>query len=196
MVEALNPRTKRVREALIQAAREAVAEHSVNEISLTQIAESAQVSRPTIYKQFNDTASLVAEATIQLMEEVFADIDEELSDDEHESVEYLGRLMGLFIQRVYQERRFCRNAMHGSSAASISMYVVNMLDERMARGLVGKRLAPSGRFAADYRRVLSAGVVWLLVEWLDSDFKDDNAPECFSRRLTSVLVEFSMAGSH
>lgn len=85
--------------------------------------------------------------------------------------------------------------MHGPSAAAVNAYVVNMLDERMAHGLVGKRLAPAGDLAPDYRRALSAGVVWLLEEWLESDFAGENEPMAFAQRLTSVLVDFSMAGS-
>ena len=195
MSETVNPRTKRVREALIAATMSIVAERDVNDISLTEIAEAAQVSRPTVYKQFKDTYSLVAEATIQLMDEVFARIDEELAVADHDSIGYLERLIVLFVGSVYENRTFCKNAMHGPSAAAVNAYVVNMLDERMAHGLVGKRLALAGDLAPDFRRALSAGVVWLLEEWLESDFAGENEPMTFAQRLTSVLVDFSMAGS-
>lgn len=195
MPETVNPRTKRVREALIAATMSIVAERDVNDISLTEIAEAAQVSRPTVYKQFKDTYSLVAETTIQLMEEIFSRIDEELAIADHDSIGYLEKLIDLFVGLVYENRTFCRNAMHGPSAAAVNVYVVNMLDERMAHGLVGKRLASVGDLAPDFRRALSAGVVWLLEEWLESDFEGENEPTVFARRLTSVLVGFSIAGS-
>lgn len=195
MAEEVNPRTKRVRDALIKATRNVVSEKAVGDISLTEIAEAAQVSRPTVYKQFKDTSSLVAEATIQLMEEIFSRIDEILASDDHEGIDYLARLIDIFVGAVYDNRTFCRNAMHGPSASAVNSYVVNMLDERMAHGLVGERLASAGSLAPDFRKAISAGVVWLLEEWLESDFKGSNSPEEFAARLTAVLVDFSVAGS-
>ncbi len=60
MTEKMNPRTQRVRDALMNATIELVSQRPVSDISLTEIAELARVSRPTVYKQFNDTPTLVA----------------------------------------------------------------------------------------------------------------------------------------
>lgn len=195
MSEQLNPRTARVRESLVSAAWELVSQRPVADISLTEIAELAQVSRPTVYKQFNDTASLVAEAAIAFMEDSFARFDAELEGQPRDSVDYLEKLMDLFVAAVYENRAFCRNAMHGPSCAAITVYVIGMLDKRMERGLVGRRLAPAGAQAADYRNAISAGVVWLLIQWLDSSFEGEDAPGRFARRLTAVLAELSEAGA-
>lgn len=191
MSEQLNPRTKRVREALMRAAFSLVAERPVVEISLTEVAEVAQVSRPTVYKQFNDTASLVAATTIEFMESTFSFIDVELEDADKETTEYLERLMLLFVQAVYDHRCFCRNAMYGPSCIDIVRYVVRMLDKRMADGLVGRRLLAAGSLADDCRASIAAGAVWLLVKWLGSDFQGENEPDRIAKRIAAVMFDFS-----
>ncbi len=192
MEQRLNPRTKRVRDSIMQATRAMVSQRAVDDISLTEIAEAAHVSRPTIYKQFDDVNTLVAETTIDFMERIFADIDMKTAGQVHDDA-YLERLLTEFVRTVFDNRAFCKNAMHGPSSVRISNYVVKMLDGRMAQGLVGSRLAFAGEHAADCRISLSAGVVWLLVNWLDSDFQGENAPDAFAKRLVAVLMELSAA---
>lgn len=189
METAMNPRTKRAREALIRAAFELVAKSPVTDISLTEIAKAAGVSRPTVYKQFNDTASLVAVATIDSLDAILADIDEELSFEDGE--EYLHTLMRKFVDAVYANHNFYRHAIYGPSAAQIMTGVSRMLDERMRTRLIGQRLNSSGTGADDCRAAISAGVVWILVRWLSSDFKGENTPHSIADRIADTMLTLS-----
>lgn len=186
--EGLNPRTQRVRDALMAAALDLVSERPVSEISLTEIAEKAQVSRPTVYKQFTDTPSLVAATAEALMERVFADIDTQVAPLQGEA--YLHELMRLFIGSVYRKRTFCKHAMFGPSSSEITFYVSDMLDARMRRGYIGQRLATSP-VSNECCAAISAGVIWLLVKWLDSDFSGENAPDDVAARMTDVMLQLS-----
>lgn len=185
----LNPRTKRVRDALIQATQALVSEKPVAEISITEIATKAQVSRPVVYNQFADTPSLVSAAAQSLMEEFFAAIDDELPCGS--DVEHLEKLLGLFVGKVYEQRDFCRNAMLGPSSASIIDSVSRMLAHRMASGLIGQRLRSRGAESQDCLTTLSVGVIWLLVKWLESDFEGENEPKAMAHRFVAVLLSLT-----
>lgn len=186
--KAVNPRTRRVRDALMEAAIELVSERPVSELSLTEIAERAGVSRPTVYKQFNDTPSLVAAAAESLMEAVFSDIDARVAHLQGDP--FLRELMRLFIARVYDNRTFAKHAMYGPSSSEITFYVSELLDARMRNGYIGERLSSSPR-ADDCRAAISAGVIWLLVKWLASDFSGDDEPDAIAARMTDVMLELS-----
>lgn len=185
----MNPRTKRVRESLIQAAFDLASKAPVAEISLTEIAQAAGVSRPTVYKQFNDTASLVAEATIESLDVVLASIDAELSFEDGD--EYLRALMRRFVDAVCEHRDFYRHAIYGPSAAQIMTGVARMLDERMRTRLIGHRLASSETGADDCRAAISAGVVWLLVRWLGSGPEEAGSPDDIADRIASTMLSLS-----
>lgn len=185
----MNPRTKRARDRLINAAFDLVPTRPVNDISLTEIAQTAKVSRPTVYKLFNDTASLVAVATIESLDEVLASIDSEMNFQD--GSDYLHGLMRKFVHAVYEHKDYYRHAIYGPSAAQIMTGVSKMLDNRMRTRLIGDRLAPSGLEADDCRATISAGVVWLLIRWLDSDFKGENAPDGIADRIANTMLRLS-----
>ena len=189
----MNPRTARARQAISLATLKLVAETPVADITLTQIAETAGVSRPTVYNQFSDTASLVAEVTMSSLDDVLEKIDDELETSNDK--EYLRDLMAKFVDAVYQSRDFYRNAVYGPSAARIIIGVSQMLDARMSTHLMEKRLMAAGDAGVNDRRAaISAGVVWLLVRWLDSDFQGENAPDRIAERIADVMYSLSGSG--
>ena len=189
MPDKLNPRTQRARDALLAATRKLVGEHPVSEISLTQIAEEAGVSRPTVYNQFSDTPTLVAETAAQFMHSIFAGIDERLPAGHDEA--YLAELMRQFVSEVYKERTFSRNAMLGPSSAEITASVVELLSAKMGAGFVGDRLRAGGADIADRLDAISAGVIWMLTRWLTSDFKGQNSPRSMADRFTGTILSLS-----
>ena len=100
MASTLNPRTERARSAIVNAAFELVSARPVSQISLTEIAEAAGVSRPTIYKLFSDTPTLVATVTEESLDQALARIDEDL--DEEDELTYFRKLMSQFVDAVYE----------------------------------------------------------------------------------------------
>lgn len=190
MAEKMNPRTQRAREAIMDATRKLVSKRPVADISLTEIAEEAGVSRPTIYNQFKDTPTLVAATSEQMMRTLFAEIDEQLphgNDDE-----YLQDLMSMFVAGVYKNRFFARNAMWGPSSTEITAAVVELLSNNMRSGYVGQRLATqSPEQVNDCLDAISGGAIWMLTQWLTTDFKGDNAPDRMADRFTETLLALS-----
>lgn len=191
MDENMNPRTLRVREALMQATLELVGDRPVSEISLTEIAEEAGVSRPTVYKQFTDTPTLVAATAEKHIENIFDEIDKDLSKDD--GVQYIYDLMSRFMEAITPERGFSRHAMFGPSAATITTHVTMLLSDRMRRGVVGQRLAEAGdKSSEDCTLVISGGVIWMLAQWLDTDsLEGENAPEIVAERMADAILLLS-----
>ncbi len=189
MTQKINPRTQRARIALMDATRKLVSERPVSDISLTEIAEVAGVSRPTVYNLFKDTATLVAETAVENMVSIFKEIQTKLpnGNDEH----YLRQVMQMFVDEVYKERNFSRNAMFGPSSVEITAAVVDLLSDVMRNGFVGSRLRATSEEIDDRLTVISAGVIWLLTQWLDSDFRGVNAPQKIACRFSDAIMALS-----
>ncbi|WP_040806176.1 TetR/AcrR family transcriptional regulator [Nocardia concava] len=59
--------------AILDAARACVAEFGVRRTTLTEVARRAGVSRPTVYRRWPDTGSLVADLLVRELREIIAD---------------------------------------------------------------------------------------------------------------------------
>lgn len=204
--EKINPRTQRAQDALKAAAFKLVSKRPVADISLTEVAEEAGVSRPTVYKLFDDVPTLVAQTSMDYLNQALIRIDDELAADGFDQVvsldasresEYFEKLMERFIAAVYADKEFYYNAVYGPSMSQIMVGFTQILDERMRTHHIGKRFQqkhPDDLDAAnDYRAALSAGVVWLVVRWLDSDFTGANSPASISHRIAMTLFDLSDA---
>ncbi|MFW2334204.1 TetR/AcrR family transcriptional regulator [Ilumatobacter sp.] len=62
----VNPRTRRVREAVLSVAVEVLVEHGAHEVTAARIAEQADVARTTVYRHWPDQRSLLL-ATIDAL---------------------------------------------------------------------------------------------------------------------------------
>jgi AcrR family transcriptional regulator len=149
------------------------------------------VSRPTVYQQFGDMPSLVAAATREMLDNIFKRISETLGQGE--DLDYVRKLLEMFVEGVYEQRTFSRNAVRGPCVAEIERDTVRLLDGLMREHVIGSRLTPAGQGADDRRAAIAAGLVWMVVTWLDTDFTGSNAPKKFASRLAHTL--FSLAGT-
>ncbi len=191
MAEKMNPRTQRAREAIMDATRRLVSKRPVADISLTEIAEEAGVSRPTIYNQFKDTPTLVAATAEYEMRTLFDRIGEQLPQNDDEA--YLHKLMELFIEGVYERRSFAKNAMWGPSATEITAAVVELLSDKMRQGYIGKQLEQKApEQLEDCLDAISGGAIWMLTQWLTTDFKGENAPTNMANRFTKTLLALAL----
>ncbi|MFE3190489.1 TetR/AcrR family transcriptional regulator [Nocardia sp. NPDC059240] len=59
--------------AILDAARACVAEFGVRRTTLTEVARRAGVSRPTVYRRWPDTGSLVADLLVRELREIITD---------------------------------------------------------------------------------------------------------------------------
>lgn len=181
----LDPRTQRTRSALVRAVRTLVSERPVEAISITEIAKVAGVSRPTVYQQFGDVPSLIAYATKQLMEQIFLNIDETLPFKN--DLAYVENVLELFVEGVYAERAFCHNAIHGASSLRIALDTMEFLNRQMSTHVIGANMPIEGDLAHEVRSAVSAGLVFMIYRWLDSDFSGENSVSRMAERLAETL---------
>lgn len=142
MAERINPRTRRVRDALVNATIELLEEHPASELTVTQVAAKAGVSRPTIYKQFNDIATLIEECALNYTSEALSEAEEkaQATDD----LEYIQEVMDVFINKIYEKRAFCKNAIFGPSGMRITSNLISMIEEHLSKKMKGENLSPHG----------------------------------------------------
>ncbi|WP_157103818.1 TetR/AcrR family transcriptional regulator [Nocardia harenae] len=66
------PEPETVDDAIFRAARDCVAEFGVRRSTLTEVARRAGVSRPTVYRRWPDTGSLIAELLVRELRDIVA----------------------------------------------------------------------------------------------------------------------------
>ena len=189
MRQPVNPRTQRAIDAVMKTTIDLLGHYPASEISFALISEKSGVSLPTLYKYYSDPSSLIAECAVNFISNALEKSEDGLVEEN--SIDYLTELMRRFVAQVYEKRVFCKHAMYGPSSSIIITGSIELIDERMRTRIVGKRLSPSGVMGDDYRGALAAGVVWLLGQWLKSDFKGEDSPEKFADRLANTLYQFS-----
>lgn len=189
MAQNIDARFQQSRKALLNAARELVAEHPVSELSITEVAAAAGISRPTFYQHFADVSALVAAACNEQMQEIFEGIDRDLQGTD---LEYLRKLMHMFVQKLYENRTFSRNAVNGPSSMTIAVDTMHFLDAKMRDHVTGNLMGPNSQQVRDRRGAIVAGLVFMVFDWLNSDYEGINEPDAMAERLTDTLV--SLAG--
>lgn len=189
MTQYLDARSQQSRDALLAAAWKLVAEHPVSELSITQVAAEAGVSRPTFYQHFSDVPALAAECKRE-MQEVFTRIDDDLQRDDRE---YLRELLRTYVQAEYEFRAFARNAVNGPSGLIIARDIQQFLDRNMKEHAIGCLKGEDTQAVRDRRAVLSAGIALMVFDWLNSDFTGSNAPDAMADRLADTY--FSLIGN-
>lgn len=185
MVQTLNTRAMRAREALIGAAHELVSQRPVAELTVKEVAEAAGVSRQTFYQHFDDIPALVAEASARQQQAIFARIDEKLWGTD---TQYLRKLLKMFVDEMYADRAYSRNAIHGSSAMKIATDTMALLDRKMRDHVTGRLMGEDTQQVSDRRAAIAAGLVFMVFTWMDSDFTGPDAPEAMAERLADTLI--------
>ncbi len=95
-VNGYEKRTSEKKEAIITAARELFAARGVMDVSVTDIAEKANVSRVTIFKYFRDKETLAKEAMKTWVEILLGEFKDILASD----LTYKQRLLNIFATRI------------------------------------------------------------------------------------------------
>ncbi|WP_406280810.1 TetR/AcrR family transcriptional regulator [Nocardia sp. NBC_00881] len=171
-------RVRRSRAALTRAAVALVTERGTAAISITDIAEAADVSRPVVYQQFGDRDTLLLEAALDLARH-------ELLADRTSGV---GRDRALAAARHFAEHRvFYRALLTGSCAFALNKGLSGLLvpvNRQIVRQLYGSRL--DERAVDDLATYLTGGAAAFINTWL-VEAEDPLDPEQFADRLMRIM---------
>ncbi|WP_103353492.1 TetR/AcrR family transcriptional regulator [Amycolatopsis sp. CA-128772] len=169
-------RVRRSRAALMRAAVELVSERDSTAVTVSEIAEAADVSRQVLYQQFGDRDALLLEAALDLVRrELLAD----LSGDEDASLLALGR-------HFAAHRRFYRALLTGASAFALNKALTGLflpINRQHLGRVFGDRLDAQG--VEDLATFLTGGAGAVVNAWV-VDGPDPLDPQEFTGRLVRM----------
>jgi AcrR family transcriptional regulator len=175
-------RVLRSRSALMRAAVALVAERGTTAVSLSDIAEAADVSRQLVYLQFGDRDALLLEAALDLARR-------ELLPHLQDAPEALaGRSRALATARHFADHRsFYRAMLTGSCAFALNRALNGLLiplNWLLATRMLGERHEPAT--AGDLATFLTGGGAAIFNTWV-IEGEDPLDPEQFTDRLMHML---------
>jgi AcrR family transcriptional regulator len=187
--EARDRRVRRSRAALMRAAITLVTTRGTAAVPLSDIAESADVSRQVVYQQFGDRDALLLEAALDLARR-----------------ELLPRLMGgpppaaagrsralAMAQHFAEHRAFYRAMMTGSSGFALNKALTGLMipfNRQVVHEVLGEGLDPG--VAEDLASYLTGGWGAFINTWV-VEGTDPLDPEGFTDRLMQLMSVLTTA---
>jgi len=182
LTPARDRRVRRSRSALIHAAVQLVGDRGTTAVSITDIAEAADVSRQVLYQQFGDRDTLLLEAALELAR---SELLPKFDDVPEAGVE---REWVLIAVRHFAEHRvFYRAVVTGSASFGLTKGLSALLLPRNRQALqrtVAGRL--DTRAVDDLATLVTGGVAAMINTWV-VEAEDPLDPEEFTDRLMRVL---------
>lgn len=170
-VDSTDPRAQRTRRQIFEAARRLVTERGTSEITLSALAESAGVTRQTVYLHFADAGAAVTAAAVALFR------DELVRDGAAIEATTLA-------DHFFRHRHFYRPMLAGPQAAAMNReleVVLQPANEILVAQLIGPG---SEGIAPDVALFISGGTEKLVRAWMLSDRPEPAA--AFAERLENV----------
>lgn len=191
-----DPRLARTRAAILDAAAAAMEAGPLEEITISSLVERAGVSRPSLYQHFGDLPTVFRDAAFARLQERFALIEPPVAfESPAQWAAFLHDGVGGLLLHLREHATFYRRALNGPSGRELSAAVVAFLSTRIleqsplgARIPRGTALRPEDRVAA-----IAAGAVWIITDWLGSDFAGSDAVDAMTDRIAALLITLSGA---
>lgn len=184
---AADPRPARSRAALIDAATEALGTSDPGNLSITTLVKTAGVSRPTFYQHFTDVHELIHAAALTKLSAAF---DALLPADPAASVAvFTSEVSTNLLKQLQADADFYRNVLAISGNSSLVAELIDFLSHRfLSRPAVAERfIAKNPDLTSDYVQFVAAGVAWLAVRWLATDFTGENTAEATGEHLAHMM---------
>jgi AcrR family transcriptional regulator len=175
----LDRRVRRSRLALLRASIALVAERGTTAVTVSDIAEAADVSRQLVYQQFSDRDTLLLEAARDLAErELLPRITNPAEGDTP---------MLSVAEHFAEHRSFYRPMLTGPCAFGLDGLLCGMLgpyNQQIVQLMSPKPLAP--QLAADLTAFVTGGFAQVINAWV-IDGPDPLDPPAFAERLMRLI---------
>lgn len=187
MADLNDPRAVRSRAALLAVAAELLEAPATEELSVTEVAARASVSRPTFYQHFPSVHALLAAAVTEELSREFDRSDAALIGSS--AAEFLSGTSRMLVDFVYARRNAYADILRGPASYAVLSATVGYISERMRNNVLGARMTErTGRVDDDLITATAAGAVWLVTRWLVSDFTRTDDPVAFAERLAHLML--------
>jgi len=162
MTRRRDPRPKRSQQALVDALLELLDERDLSDITPSDVAAGARVSRSTFYDHFTDVHALAVAACAEQFDRLLAVAPTEMLDD----ADGLRARLGLFFSHIQANKRLYV-ALLGSGG---SVLVATHLRERLSSA-IGEVAPPPGQQAVSRSGAtfLAGGLVAVAQAWLEEE---------------------------
>ena len=196
----MDARIVRTREALIAAIDEALHGDADKLPTITELCQSAGVSRPTFYQHFRDVPALVAAAGVDELLKTFAAAS---TSPEKKTAWADGapRVIRDLLSALFAEGRYYRRVLEESDTYAFQERVIGYLTERMLIYTPLGDARGSGSDDVHLRRIaafLAAGATWLVVGWIklgpDRPSPTAAADEVSQLIITSIAAQAANEG--
>ena len=175
-----DPRVRRTRAAVLRAAFDLVSERGTTAVTISEIAEAADVSRRVVYQHFGDLDSVLLEAGLDLARRELlprlADLREPVD----------GRAETLVMTRHFADNQvFYRALLTGSCAFALDRGLISLMLPLNRQGVAhkyGDRL--SAQAIDDLATFITGGASAFVTTWVVDGAPD---PEAFTDRLLNVI---------
>ncbi|WP_174189551.1 TetR/AcrR family transcriptional regulator [Nocardia barduliensis] len=172
-------RVRRTRSALVAAAVELVSERDSTEVSVTELAEAADVSRRVLYQHFGDRETLFAEAAAELLRQQL--LPRLRRDDGID----IGATTLAIAEHFAEHRRFYRAVLAGSCAYAVGRTLAAVFHPYSAAA-AHRMFGPlDDRTAAEVANFFTGATTAALTEWL-TEAPSPLDPDEFTRRLARI----------
>ncbi len=181
----LSTRAAQSRRALLEVTFKQLSQAQPGTPNISDLVKQAGVSRPTFYQHFKDADGLMRTAAFEKLNQVFASLPAADQEEVLTQQSFLQLLLGL-----QKEAIFFRNIMQTSGNATLALELVGFIGNRLlAQPSIVHQLESKtqGSNLKDYVQFIAAGVSWVTVHWLHSDFEGPNSPQAMSQRLTDLM---------
>ena len=177
----VDPRRARSRAALVDAAIALVDERDIADISVTDLAQRAGVTRMTLYQHFADRNDLLQEVGLARYR---ATVDELTGGDACSFQEVVERL----LVRIDEHRDFYRRLLSGTCGQHTFLAIQGFVADRVSGTSVvgGRELDP------DERQFVGGGAMALLVPWVSGAAAPVPASVA-AERITEMISRFRPA---
>ncbi len=194
MQKSIDPRSARSREALVEAMIRLLDERELAAITITDLVGRAEVTRPTFYQHFSDLQALARAAALLRLEAMFpAESAHNAGLTSAEEFNHTATTVGAILEQLRQHAAFYHRVIHGAGAFELYDDFVALLETRiLSDSPFGTRIRGSLLLdPADRVTILSGGLTWLIMRWLDTDFSGDNAVDPMARRIANAMIALS-----
>lgn len=127
-----DPRVRRTRRLLLDAALALVAEREIGEITITDITRAAGVNRATFYQHYLDKQDLIAQALDDLFDEITTDDRAFLEAGTPPSFAAMMPPLALFFQRLDERGELFRRLLGNTGTTAFSQRLVRFYEAAFA----------------------------------------------------------------
>ncbi|MGY3555473.1 TetR/AcrR family transcriptional regulator [Williamsia sp. R60] len=176
-------RVIKTRQRLCKAAIELLQTKDSKDVSISELARAADVSRPTVYQHYPDLRDLYSDALSAHLESVISPEPADL-DSVTPPTTLLNILSEFAAHRVLYRRLVRASAsVDGYSSGSPLQPLMNALLPKIAQRVD----SADPKMVDDIARYVAYGSVGVLASWLADDNGPDEDVETFGRRLWSLI---------